>query len=635
MRRVGRLAAALLFVASSFAIGWLAPTSSFAAGEITFEKIALMGEAAPGTEAGTVFAPFGFEYVPMVPTVDDASRVGFAAKLDGPLVDDSNRTGVWVRNGSVELAVRAGMPAPGPGGTVFRSFPQDFDLMAPRLGGGKIGVVASLSGAEVTSANDDGIWTGAPGSLALAGREGSQAPGLPFGYSLVSFLAIIGMSPSGHAMFSSSISGPGVTSANNEAFWTDRSGAWDVVLREGDQAPGMAANVVFGGAGQFIGTGYSFEFACLNREDEVGFQANIIGPGVTTFDNEALWVERNGELTLLAREGDDVPGMPGNVTFGGDGVTVDFGELSFNAPEQCSFTSRLGGNAPTTSALLSDHAGILGPVVLAGDPAPGTEEDFGIVGYQSLNDAGRIAFRAALSNGGMWPPLGIWWDQPGEPGEIHALVVPGQALPGHPGVTILAAHWIRGFNNAGQLLFEGEIDDPQSNPRPALVLAGPAGDLTLVVAAGEVFDVHGDGSDLRTVADFFTSDLSESGDIALRLEFTDGSFGIYSASQDQATGVGESALVSKLELHAAPNPFHSTTSLSFELARSTQVALTVYDAAGRRVSRLLDEPRVAGRHAVTWSGHDGSGSRVASGIYWVRLAADGESQTLRLVHLRP
>jgi hypothetical protein len=363
-------------------------------------------------------------------------------------------------------------------------------------------------------------------------------------------------------------------------------------------------------------------------------QANLTGTGIDTFNNEALWVERGGQLTLLAREGDHAAGMPPNVVYG-SGVLADFGDITWNALEQAAFTVRLGG-ALATYALFSDHTGELGPVALPGTPAPGTDDEFGIVGYQMLSDAGRIAFRATLADAGFWPPLGVWWDQPGEAGEIHALVVPGMQLPSDPSITIVTINWLQGFSAAGWLAMRGTLQDAEAVQHEAMVLASPQGDLGVIVTTGQSFDAHGDGSVFKEVSNFHFGGLNDAGQFVIRLDFTDGTFGVYQGSAGSATGVVVEGKSASLQLaQNAPNPFAHSTALSFSLAHPSRVELAIYDAAGRRVTTLLNEPRAAGAHTIHWNGYDESGVETASGIYWARLRAAGESRAVRMVHLRP
>jgi flagellar hook assembly protein FlgD len=81
-----------------------------------------------------------------------------------------------------------------------------------------------------------------------------------------------------------------------------------------------------------------------------------------------------------------------------------------------------------------------------------------------------------------------------------------------------------------------------------------------------------------------------------------------------------------LELSAAaPNPFHSRTQISYTLSLPTRVTLTVYDAQGRQVARLVDGAQQAGRHTAEWTGKSQNGRPAGAGVYLVRLAGAGPS----------
>ena len=78
-----------------------------------------------------------------------------------------------------------------------------------------------------------------------------------------------------------------------------------------------------------------------------------------------------------------------------------------------------------------------------------------------------------------------------------------------------------------------------------------------------------------------------------------------------------------------PNPFTRSTTLRFRLPVAGPVRLDVYDLAGRQVSRLLEETRAAGEHAVVWQ----PGS-VPSGVYYLRIESGGRVVTKRCVKLQ-
>ena len=96
-------------------------------------------------------------------------------------------------------------------------------------------------------------------------------------------------------------------------------------------------------------------------------------------------------------------------------------------------------------------------------------------------------------------------------------------------------------------------------------------------------------------------------------------------------GVDDPPLLAQRELlvWSQPNPFTRATTIRFRLPAAGPVRLDVYDLAGRLVSRLLDETRPAGEHAVAWQP-----GRASSGVYYVRLESGGHTVTKRCVKLQ-
>jgi flagellar hook assembly protein FlgD len=83
-----------------------------------------------------------------------------------------------------------------------------------------------------------------------------------------------------------------------------------------------------------------------------------------------------------------------------------------------------------------------------------------------------------------------------------------------------------------------------------------------------------------------------------------------------------------------PNPFNPLTTICFGVKKRGQVSLRIYDTAGRLVVTLIDREKPAGRYEVVWSGSDGAGNTVASGIYFYKLVAGDFVQTKKMVLLR-
>ena len=83
-----------------------------------------------------------------------------------------------------------------------------------------------------------------------------------------------------------------------------------------------------------------------------------------------------------------------------------------------------------------------------------------------------------------------------------------------------------------------------------------------------------------------------------------------------------------------PNPFNAVTTVPFYLPRRSEVELAIYDLRGRLVKRLLSRELESGSHSVTWRGDNATGAHVASGVYLIRLQANGRSLTRQMVLLK-
>lgn len=101
------------------------------------------------------------------------------------------------------------------------------------------------------------------------------------------------------------------------------------------------------------------------------------------------------------------------------------------------------------------------------------------------------------------------------------------------------------------------------------------------------------------------------------------------------TGAGELTLLKGAGiLGIAPNPFRSQTQVQFQLARSGDVLLHVFDVQGREIARLFEGPRAVGSHTISWDGADDHGRMVAAGVYFMQLDAEGKSLTHKVLRVR-
>jgi len=89
----------------------------------------------------------------------------------------------------------------------------------------------------------------------------------------------------------------------------------------------------------------------------------------------------------------------------------------------------------------------------------------------------------------------------------------------------------------------------------------------------------------------------------------------------QATSVEQRLLLPKeFELlQNYPNPFNPNTTILFYLKSTAEVKLDIYNTAGQLVKSLVYGQKMAGQHAVSWSGLNNQGKLVPSGVYFSRL----------------
>ncbi len=102
-----------------------------------------------------------------------------------------------------------------------------------------------------------------------------------------------------------------------------------------------------------------------------------------------------------------------------------------------------------------------------------------------------------------------------------------------------------------------------------------------------------------------------------------GNWRIYGWDDDKELRIENSKLII---FNSYPNPFNASTALSYKLQAASKVKLAVYDIAGREIEILADGFYPAGAHQSVWDA-----SKMASGVYFARLQADGVIQTRKLL----
>jgi hypothetical protein len=76
-----------------------------------------------------------------------------------------------------------------------------------------------------------------------------------------------------------------------------------------------------------------------------------------------------------------------------------------------------------------------------------------------------------------------------------------------------------------------------------------------------------------------------------------------------------------------PNPARGPVTLGYTLQQAGRIDITIVDARGRLVRRVLLDRREAGAGSVRWDGRSSDGSAAASGVYFARLRLVGETMS--------
>jgi len=205
-----------------------------------------------------------------------------------------------------------------------------------------------------------------------------------------------------------------------------------VVALTGEQAPGVEAGVTYQEFLSFPGV------IKLNDAGHIGYIARLVGPGVDSFNEIAIFGPGNGsELTAVIRENAQMPGLdPGNL----------FGQFVFYEPFRLNNAGQISifyGISLLGTAILAPRDGLeLVPIAVVDDPVPslGANVYYRDFWHYNLNDSGQSAFYATLSGlgatsqyntvilsnvdgFGMTPIAQSDWHAPGLPSDVLYLYV--------------------------------------------------------------------------------------------------------------------------------------------------------------------------------------------------------------------
>jgi hypothetical protein len=184
--------------------------------------VAQSSAAAPGTN-NVAFTTFSN------PVINANNHVAYAATLA------NHATGIWAdnANGVSGLTALSGTTAPGTSST-FSTFSDPVDN-----GSDIVAFMATLAN------HATGIWAGSQAAPQLVALSGAQAPGCASGVTYSTFKAL-GLPDQGGVVFTATLAGTGVTSANNSAIFAgDDEGNLTMIMRSGDSFNGKTVSALY------------------------------------------------------------------------------------------------------------------------------------------------------------------------------------------------------------------------------------------------------------------------------------------------------------------------------------------------------------------------------------------------------
>lgn len=95
------------------------------------------------------------------------------------------------------------------------------------------------------------------------------------------------------------------------------------------------------------------------------------------------------------------------------------------------------------------------------------------------------------------------------------------------------------------------------------------------------------------------------------------------------TPIGSNAPIKFALMQNYPNPFNPSTRIRFDIAKSSNVTLKIYDASGKEVLKVTDAFMNAGSYSFEWNA-----SRFASGIYFYKLTAGGFTDVKKMILIK-
>jgi hypothetical protein len=505
-----------------------------------FRTVALSGPS--GTTLG--FGPGLGEEI-HYSTFDGASLnnrgdIVFHAQLTGTGITFGNRGGIWTRIGNsnqIDLVARIGPQGPGPNledGTFFESL-----LSSSGYAFNDSGTLAFLGRLNDGSR---GVWLKTDDNLTLVARSLDHPPGPNIEGTYFLSFGSLSLNERNEIAFDARISPDFNLLSSERTIWSTVGGTLAVIARGGEPGPGPNHPDGL----YYSNFPYSFGFRPrLNDQGQVAFRAQFQGSPSGPFWH-SMWLQEGSSVELIARSRHEPgPNLGENWEFTefwiNDGIDNDPEPLLNNRGE-VAFRGRADNQIESRAGIWTTAGGTLAPVALSGGdylgPKVGNGVEFRFDGFTdpAFNDRGEVAFWASLTGSGVVQfanDSGIWTNAGGML-KVVARTGSTEAGPSLGEGVVFRTLGTPRLNDLGQIVFLGSLTGPGIDATNDVGLwSYYGGTLTKIVRMSDSLDVNPkhDVDDFRTVSFISTTtlDLNDRGTVLLRLQFTDGTRGLFTA----------------------------------------------------------------------------------------------------------
>jgi hypothetical protein len=439
---------------------------------------------------------------------------GATASFNSYQVNNAGQTAWRLGAGTGVFATTGGSPGryilagdPAPGSTTsgpLASFSGVSAGMPLFNQAGNLAVMASLAvNASVTppvvvtsgSANTAGIWIGAPSNPQLVLRQNDPLMSLDAtGNTRIGNMPNASLVLNGHGRYavvaalqgSNVVTGTGAA-GNSTIIATDRDGSFEVIARHGNPAPDAT-----GAPSAHLYRTISNSAPGFNDLGHIAFTSSLRdSAGVQTSAGALFTDAGTGALRMIAKTGDAMPTIHSRTgaplsEFSGVTWGSTFGNTLLNGGDQMLFTAtglgNTGGSTNTGAVLLMDITGSFqkiqrnGDVAIPGGAPNGSDAFFSSTSNYQMNSSGQVAFMSNLTGVNVSVGLGngsaLWFSD--LDGTLHKIartsdsfeVAPGdiRTITGIGGLATSGGQDGRGINlsDSGELAFQLDFSDGSS-----------------------------------------------------------------------------------------------------------------------------------------------------------------------------